>query len=168
MILPQGRDPGQRHAMRIKSLILILALTATSSAFAAEKKDDKGKEPDTGQYVNISPVAAPIVLRGRLINYIFVTVRLNLAPNVDGSRMRDKEPYFRDALVRAAHRTPFVKPGDYTHVNEPMLKAALMAQAVRIAGPGVFTGVEIMSAQPQKVMGLPKGDRPAPSRPLIP
>ena len=154
--------------MRIKSLALILALAAAGSAFAAEKKDDKGKEPDNGQYVNISPVAAPIVLRGQLINYIFVTVRLDLAPNVDGSRMRDKEPYFRDALVRAAHRTPFVKAGDYTHVNEPMLKSTLMAQAVRIVGPGVFTGVEIMSAQPQKVMGLPKGDPAASSRPIIP
>lgn len=151
--------------MRISILAATLSLVATSSAIAADKE---AKEDATGQYVNVSPVAAPIVLNGQLINYVFVTLRLNLAPNVDALRMRDKEPYFRDAFVRAAHRHPFVKPGDYTHVNEPALKSAMMVEAVRITGPRVVTGIEIVSAQPQKVTGLPKPQGPAAPRAPIP
>ena len=85
-----------------------LVLLVAAPAVAAEKD---AKAAPGGQYVNVSPVAAPIVLNGQLINYIFVTLRLNLAPNVDALRMRDKEPYFRDAFVRLAHRRPFVKTG---------------------------------------------------------
>lgn len=169
MSLRRGVIRVQRLPMRIKTLTLLLLLAAATPALADEKKESKEpKDPNNGQYVNVSPVAAPIVLHGQLINYIFVTVRLDLFPGVDTSRLRDKEPYFRDALVRAAHRTPFVKPGDYTHVNEPMLKAVMLAEGTRIAGPHTLSAVEILTAQPQKVMGLPKGDAPPAARAPIP
>ena len=153
--------------MRILILSLALLLAAAPPAFAADK-DKEAKDASGGQYVNVSPVAAPIVLNGQLINYIFVTLRVDLSPNVDALRMRDREPYFRDALVRAAHRHPFVKPGDYTHVDERALKAAMMAESARIAGPHVVTGIEIVSAQPQKVTGLPRPEGPAAARAPIP
>jgi hypothetical protein len=151
--------------MRISPLIGALILLAASSAVAADKD---AKDASTGQYVNVSPVAVPIVLDGQLINYIFVTLRVDLAPNVDALRMRDREPYFRDAFVRAAHRHPFVKPGDYTHVDERALKGAMMTESARITGPHVVTGIEIVSAQPQKVTGLPKPEGPAQPRAPIP
>ena len=152
--------------MRI-ALTLFFSFLVAVPALAAEKSGKDSKEGG-GQYVNISPVAAPIVLNGQLINYVFVTVRLNLAPNVDALRMREREPYYRDALVRAAHRKPFVKPGDYTHVDEPALKSAMMAEAVRVAGPHVVTSVEILSSQPQKLTGLPRPEGPAAPRSPIP
>ena len=144
--------------MRISVLGAALLLIAATSASAAEKgpKDAVGD-----QYVNVSPVAAPIVLNGQLINYIFVTLRLNLAPGVDALRLRDREPFFRDAFVRVAHRHPFVKAGDYTHVDERALKAAMMTESARIAGPRVVTSVDIVTAQPQKITGLPRPEGPA-------
>ncbi len=151
--------------MRISPLLGVLILLSASPVAAAEKD---AKDQPGGQYVNVSPVAAPIVLNGQLINYIFVTLRLDLASNIDALRMRDKEPYFRDAFVRLAHRRPFVKPGDYTHVDETALKSAMMAEASRITGPRVVTGVEIISAQPQRITGLPKPQGPAAPRSPIP
>jgi hypothetical protein len=151
--------------MRIFPLFAALALLVAAPAIAADKD---AKDAPMGQYVNVSPVAAPIVLDGRLINYIFVTLRIDLASNVDALRMRDKEPYFRDAFVRLAHRHPFVKPGDYTHVDERALKSAMMIEAARITGPRVVTGIEILTAQPQRVTGLPKPQGPAAPRAPIP
>jgi hypothetical protein len=138
-----------------------LLLLAASPSIAADKA---AKDVPGGQYVNVSPVAAPIVLNGQLINYIFVTLRVDLAPNVDALRMRDREPYFRDAFVRAAHRHPFVKSGDYTHVDEQALKTVMMGEFARITGAHVVTGIEILSAQPQKVTGLPRPPGPAAPR----
>ncbi len=156
--------------MRILPLLAVALLVFAVPAGAAEKaKDSKDpKEADGGQYVSLSPVAVPIVLKGQLINYIFVTLRLELSPSVDASKMRDREPFFRDAFVRAAHRTPFVKSGDYTHVDEGALKAAMMAQSARIAGPGAVASVTIVSAQAQKLTGLPHAEGPTQPRAPIP
>jgi hypothetical protein len=147
-------------------LIVATALAFAAPAWAAAKKDDKNAEQ--GQFVDVSPVAAPIVLHGQVINYIFVTLRLDLARGVDPIRLRDKEPYFRDALVHIVYRHPFVKPGDYTHIDEPALKAAMMGAAARIVGPHVISAVEIKSAEPQKINGLPKGDAVPHDRAPIP
>jgi len=114
-----------------------------------------------GQYVDLSPVPLPVVVRGRLVNYVFVYVRINLAPGGDTPRWRDKEPYFRDALVRLGHRTPFTVPGDYTRLDEARLKAALYQLAVAITGPGEVTSIEILpGGGPMHRTGLPKPGGP--------
>ena len=144
------------------SAVTLLLMAPAEAAEKTDKKDDKSG----GQFIDVSPVAAPIVLHGQLINYIFVTLRLDLSPRADAIRLRDKEPYFRDAFVRAAHRRPFVKPGDYTHLDEGALKAVMMAESARIAGPGIVTGVEIKSAQPKRVTGLPRDSAPQERAPI--
>ena len=130
-------------------------------AFAAEPKDKdaKGKDGDKneGQFVNISPVALPVIVDGRLINFVFVTVRLNLAPFANAAAMRDKEPYFRDALMRTAYRQPFVVPTNYATIDVPALKSRMIGEAAKVAGPGVVTSVELIGEpQPKRVTGLPR------------
>ena len=128
--------------------VAILALS-TVPATAAE-----GGKPAVGQYVDLQPVAIPVVDGGRLRNYVFVSVRLNLSARVDPTATQTKAPYFRDALVRTSHRTPFSVPGDWTRIDEQALKASLFRQASAIAGPGVITGVVITSSQPQHRAGM--------------
>jgi hypothetical protein len=132
----------------MKRLLLALAvLLSASSALADEKK----KKEEVGQNVSISPVSLPIVVDGKLINYIFVTVRLDLAPNANASKLREKEPYFRDALVRAGHRTPFTLPSDLTKIDEAKLKAAMMREATAIAGPGAVRSVTLINQAPKSL-----------------
>jgi hypothetical protein len=126
----------------------ILALSALPTSTVA------GAKPPPGQYVDLQPVAIPVVDGGRLRNYVFVSVRLNLSARVDPTATQTKAPYFRDALVRTSHRTPFSVPGDWTRIDEAALKASLFRQASAIAGPGVITGVVITSSQPQHRAGM--------------
>ena len=135
------------------ALGLILAIPAAGIAAEHGGKDEKA---EVGQYVDISPVALPIVYQGRLINYVFVYVRLNLASNANAIALREKEPYFRDALVRVGHRTPFTRLDNFTVIDEPKLKAAIGAAAAQIVGPKVITSVVITSQSPKKQSGLPK------------
>ena len=150
-------------------LAVLLCLILAAPAIAA---DDKGKDKDKtdGQYVNIAPVALPIIVNGLLINFVFVSVRLNLSPSANVNALRDKEPYFRDALVHTAYRRPFVVPTNYTLIDIPALKARMMEEASRIAGPGAIASVELIGdPQPKKVVGLPRPKgAPAPERPPIP
>ncbi|MEW5684288.1 MAG: hypothetical protein AB1942_05175 [Pseudomonadota bacterium] len=133
---------------------LILACLA-SPVLAADKKKE-GEKGDVGQYVDLQPVGLPIMHERRLVNYIFVYVRINLTSRADVSKLREKEPFFRDALVRAGHRTPFTDPKDLTKINAPMLSAALTRDGAAIAGPGQILSVVVTQQAPRRRFGMPK------------
>jgi hypothetical protein len=128
--------------------VLVAALTIGASPGRAAAEGDK-KPVQSDPSVPLATVALPLVVDGQIANYIFVSVKLQLTPRADSTALRDKEPYFRDALVRAAHRTPFVKAGDYNHLDEAKLKAAMLREAVAIAGPGKIASVSVLSQTAQ-------------------
>ena len=142
---------------RLLSLV-VLALLAAPAIYAAgpaaaAEAPKSGKA--SGQYVDMSPVGVPVIWRGRLVNYVFVTLRLTIRPGVDVMKLREKEPYFRDALVRLAHRSPLNPPNDFTRVDEPALKTKMLAESARIVGPGQVTSVQVVTQAPQRRTGLP-------------
>ena len=130
-------------------LTAIALIAATTTAAQASGGGGETKKDEGGQYVNISPVALPIVVGGRVINYVFVQVRIDLTASANAVKIREREPYFRDALVRAAHRTPFTLAGDYTKIDEARLKASVMRDAATFAGPGAVRGVVIVNQAPK-------------------
>jgi hypothetical protein len=134
-------------------LIAVAALALISThAHAA----DSSSAPDIDRTVTLSPVAMPIVVDGQVINYIFVTVRVLLTQQADQFALRDKEPFFRDALVREAYRSPFLLKGDYNHIDEAKLKAALFRDAITIAGAGNVRGVQVVSQTAQHFLRPPQ------------
>jgi hypothetical protein len=141
---------------RLLILAVPLLVLAGGAAQAAEEKKPK----EVGQYVDLQPVALPIVVDRQLVNYVYVYVRVNLKSGVDVSKLRDKEPFFRDALVREAHTTPFIVPGDWEKVDEAKLKAALGRDAALITGPGVVASVVVTSQSPQKHVMPPRPVKP--------
>ncbi|HLZ76949.1 hypothetical protein [Phenylobacterium sp.] len=138
--------------------LLILAAPLLALAGPGHAADDK-KPKEVGQYVDLQPVGLPIVVDGRLVNYVFVYVRVNLRPSADVTKVRDKEPAFRDALVRDGHKTPFVVATDWQKLDEAKLIAAMTRDASAIAGPGIVASVVVTSQTPQKHVMPP---RPAP------
>ena len=138
-------------------VVLLAALLASSTATASgKKKEEEGKT--VGQYVDLSSVALPIVANGRLVNYVFVSARVVLKSGANTSKIREREPYFRDALVRAGHRTPFNSATDYTSVDEKKLAAPLFREVVLLAGARDIESVKVMSQTPKTRAGLPKID----------
>jgi len=141
----------------LSSLVLglALAIAPVEPVLAAEK------EPPKAQTVALEAVALPIIVNGQLINYVFCSIRLDLAPNADGAKVRDKEQYFRDDLVRVGHRTPFTRPDDYTRVDEAKVRAEVMRFAPTVVGPGVVKAVVITKQSSQKLKTLPPVQKPA-------
>ena len=125
-------------------LSLPLLLLAARPALAAEG----GATKQVGQYVDLQPTGLPVIVGGQLVNYVFVNVRVNLVANADVSRWRAKEPFFRDALVRLGHASPFNRPGVDDQLDAGRLAAALMREAVAITGPGVIASVVVTSQTP--------------------
>ena len=137
--------------MRRRDLALLpLLLALPVSGRAAEPT------VDDGQYIDISPVALPVAQGTHLINYVFVSARVNLSSSADVTKLRDKEPFLRDALVRAGHRTPFTQDNDYTRIDEGKLKAALWRDAVAILGQRNVVSVAVISQTPKQRTGIPR------------
>ncbi|HYE44349.1 MAG TPA: hypothetical protein VEA44_01110 [Caulobacter sp.] len=134
----------------------LIALAPALMAATAAQAAKPAVQEATGQYVDLSPVALPVVVGGKLVNYVFVSVRLNLSPSADAAKLRAKEPYFRDALVRAGHRTPFTNPRTYLELDTAKLRASLLREAGAIAGAKNFTSVTVSSQTPKQRTGLPR------------
>ncbi|HEX4179792.1 MAG TPA: hypothetical protein VHY32_03290 [Caulobacteraceae bacterium] len=133
--------------------ILLIAVIASLTAGAVQAAE--APKPQDEQAVTLSPVALPIVVDGRLANYVFATVKVLLKPSADQFVLRDKEPYFRDALVRAAHRTPFVLRNDYNHIDTAKLRAVMMREAIAIAGPNAIRDIVVVDQTPQHAVPSP-------------
>ncbi len=141
-----------------RSALLALVVTA-ALAFASQGMAGSKTPPAPNPTVLMSPVALPIVVDGRLVNYVFVTIRLGLSSKADAIKLRAMEPYFRDALVKVAYRTPFVRDDDYTALDDVKLKAALLREANRLAGAGMLVSAKIVREQAMHYDGLPKPRR---------
>lgn len=131
---------------------LLLAFAALSLAPAASRAEEGGAGGQN--YVDVQAAALPIVAEGRLRNYVFVGVRLWVRAGSDTTALRAREPYFRDALVRAAGRQSFAVADDWTRIDESLLSRVMMGEAGRIAGAGVVQRVQVMSQTPQRRTGI--------------
>lgn len=137
----------------VAALALSWGGVASASGPPAEKED---KSKEIGQYVDLQPIGLPIVVDRKIVNYIFVYVRINLTSAANTSKLREKEPYFRDALVRSGHRTPFTDPKDYNRIDIQKLTDTMKAEAIAITGPGQVKSVTVTSWSPRSKVPTPR------------
>ena len=137
----------------------LIAASIAVPALAAAPRADAGDKPAAagGASLGIAGVGLPIISGGRIRNYVFVALRLHLGGSATPESMRPKEAILRDALVRAAHRTPFVVEDDWTRIDTVALSASLMRSAASIAGRGSVTRVEVISQAPRRRTGVRAG-----------
>ena len=74
----------------MKALICALVLAATAAAPVAQAKEDEKKAAATSQYIDVSPVALPVILDGIVRNYVFIKARANLTPSANSGKLREK------------------------------------------------------------------------------
>ncbi|CAN5210315.1 hypothetical protein BH10PSE2_BH10PSE2_25960 [soil metagenome] len=136
---------------------LIAAGTALAIAVPAGKA--LAGEPETGAAVegpamNIAGVGLPVIVDGRIKNYVFVTVKLHLGGEATAQNQKPKDPFYRDALVRAGHLAPFTVPDDWTRLSEEKINAAVMAIANVVSGRGSVIRSEVLIQTPRRRTGM--------------
>jgi hypothetical protein len=107
-----------------------------------------------GSNLYLSTVGVPIISGGRLVNYILVRLSLTLSPGTDVSHMSEKEPFFREALVRLAYHT-HLNPADSLNKVDPALVSAKMLPLCQTIAGSVVTGVEVKYQEPEKWLEKP-------------
>lgn len=143
---------------RLAALSLAIVLSAGSAQASGAPEGGGSSGP---AHLDLAPTGLPVIVGGKIKNYIFVQARLLPAPGADLMKLQEKEPYYRDALVRAAHRTAFNPPGDWTSVDKARFEAVLLAEARRISGPRSFKAAVLLKQTPRKRTGMLQPGTPA-------
>jgi len=139
-----------------RDLFALGTLAVAGAVATGSAASDTAAVPE-GATLNIAGVGLPIIADGRVRNYVFVTVSLTLGSSQTPEAMRAKEPYYRDALVRAAHRTPFVLADDWTRIDDVAVSAFLMSVAPAISGAGSIARAEVALQAPRRRTGMRQG-----------
>jgi hypothetical protein len=122
------------------ALVASTLLAGHSVAFA----QPSASESESVRAMDATYVAVPVVRGGRLVNYLFVSVRVDIANGVDLWRTRERAHFLRDSLVRAAHRGDLADPARDDGLNRPVALAAFSAAAQEALGPRAVRSVSII------------------------
>jgi hypothetical protein len=136
-------------------LLAAACILASSPALAGEKKKE-GEEQALDPTYKLGSMTIPIIANGRIVNYVFVALTLKLASGADVSAFKNKEPDLRDAIVRAAYKTPFTRSDTWKEVDGPRLTSFVMGQCAALFGKGKVASVEIVKQIPRQQLMPPK------------
>ncbi len=97
-------------------------IAAAVAGHGAAKEKGKAEEgaATSSRSMDAPYLAVPVVRDGRLVNYLFVSIRIEIAPAVDLWRTRERAQFLRDALVRASHANDLADPHDNNALNEAL------------------------------------------------
>lgn len=138
-----------------RRLLLSFAVAATMAgpALANSEKKKKGEGQALDPTYKLGSMTIPIIANGRIVNYVFVALTLKLTSGTEVESFKAQEPALRDAIMRAAYRTPFVRPDTWQEVDGPKLQAFVLGQCATLFGKGKVASVEIAKQIPrQRVM----------------
>jgi hypothetical protein len=131
----------------------LMAGLAAANPPAAKAKGAEGEAQNSGRSMDAPYLAVPVVRDGQLVNYLFVSVRFEIAPGVDLWRTREQAHFLRDALVRASHANALARADDVNALNEARAIAVFQATASQVLGPRAISRVSIVSSYSSRGSG---------------
>lgn len=147
----------------MRSLIaaILLAMTmAAGMAYASgppakQKGGEESADPALSSRSMDAPyLAVPVVRDGVLVNYLFVSVRIEIAQGVDLWRTRERAQFLRDALVRASHANDLAAASDDNALNEALAIQVYRAAATQALGERAVSGVTIVATYSSQGSGI--------------
>ncbi len=155
----------KKHALARAMAAALIASTlmaglASASGGGGEGKE-KGAEGAEGEEAAASSrsmdapyLAVPVVRNGQLVNYLFVSIRIEIAPGVDLWRTRERAHFLRDALVRASHANDLADAADNNALNDSRAIAVYHAAAVEALGAQAVGAISIVATYSSQGSGI--------------
>jgi hypothetical protein len=132
----------------------LLAGLAYASDPPAKAKAEEGGNQDSSRSMDAPYLAVPVVRDGQLVNYLFVSIRIEIANGVDLWRTRERAHFLRDALVRASHANDLADPNDNNTLNEARAIEVYRVAAVQALGERAVAGVSIVATYSSQGSGI--------------
>jgi hypothetical protein len=131
-----------RRSLAILAGLGALALTGAAHA-AGGGKDSKAKEESADRQMVAPNVVTPVVRDGKLVNYLFVTIRVDFAKKASASKLRDRAHFLRDALLKASHAHALGDAADETKLNTAAAMAAFGPAVKKVLGAENVASIHI-------------------------
>jgi hypothetical protein len=142
-------------AMVASTLLAGLANAAGSSSGAAKAEGGaEGDEQLSSRSMDAPYLAVPVVRDGQLVNYLFVSIRIEINTGVDLWRTRENAHVLRDALVRASHGNDLADPNDSNALNESRAIEVYRAAAVQALGERAVGPITIVATYSSQGSGI--------------
>jgi hypothetical protein len=142
-------------AMVASTLLAGLANASGGGGHEKEKaKAEDGEAATTSRSMDAPYLAVPVVRDGQLVNYLFVSLRIEISPQVDLWRTREQAHFLRDALVRASHASDLADPNDNNTLNEARAIEVYRAAAVQALGERAVTGISVVATYSSQGSGI--------------
>lgn len=133
---------------------LLAGLANASGPSEAAKGNEAEDEQLSSRSMDAPYLAVPVVREGQLVNYLFVSIRIQISQGVDLWRTRERAHFLRDALVRASHGNDLADPQNNNALNEPRAIEVYRAAAVQALGERAVAGVSIVATYSSQGSGI--------------
>jgi len=142
-------------AAMIASTLLAGLANASGSPAKEKGKAEEGEGEETSSRSMDAPyLAVPVMRDGVLVNYLFVSIRVEVAQGVDLWQTREKAHFLRDALVRASHANDLSDPQNNNALNEARAIQVYRAAAAQALGAQAVAGVSIVATYSSQGSGI--------------
>jgi hypothetical protein len=140
-----------RFMASLMVLTLGLGLHVLAPATAEAKEEKPAEGPTAADLrLNLSGVGLPVLQDGRVVNYVFVRLRINLNPGISRPDIEAGEPFVRERMLKAAYRSPLNSGTDLMALDVQKLEAQTLSAARAVYGATRVRSVEIGDQKPQK------------------
>ncbi|EGF90467.1 hypothetical protein ABI_34890 [Asticcacaulis biprosthecium C19] len=130
---------------------VLIALPA--GLFASTAHASGGSKTAAEPSVRLASVGIPVIRDRQVVNYLFLSIRINLSMTAPEGKLRELEPMFRDTVIRVSHKISFGQADRHDKLDEPRFKSVMMGEFTKIAGAGNIKSIDILSQSPKKHLG---------------
>jgi hypothetical protein len=141
-------------AAMIASTLLAGLANASGPAAKAKEKGEAEGESHSSRSMDAPYLAVPVVREGVLVNYLFVSIRIEISNGVDLWQTRERAHFLRDALVRASHAYDLVDPEDANALNETRALEVYRAAATQALGERAVGPITIVATYSSQGSGI--------------
>jgi len=150
-------------------LTLGLGLHVLAPAVAQAKAEKPAEGPTEADLrLDLSGLGLPVLKDGRVMNYVFVRVRINFNPGIARLDIEAGEPLVRDVMVKAAYRSPLNSGTDLMALDPKKLEAQTLGAARAVYGATRVRSVEVRDQKPQKRLYSAPATGAQPRQPIRP
>ncbi|ESQ89714.1 hypothetical protein ABAC460_12680 [Asticcacaulis sp. AC460] len=135
---------------RLPSRRFVLTALPIGLLAGAAQASEHGSKTAAEPSVRLASVGIPVMRDRQVVNYLFLSIRINLSMTAPEGKLRELEPVFRDTVIRVSHRISFGQTERHDLLDEARFKSVMMPEFVKIAGPGNIKSIDILSQSPKK------------------